>query len=316
MAWGSPASPNSNRRLLKAAPIAPGALRPTLSRASSRPVASSVPPGGSLNCSAGVPMMVWPPLLQMSVSVGRWSTSASPGNSGASRSFGRMSVRGRRRGDEVALLVGVAPPLAADGEVEQRAGLRRKLAEVAAAAGGASGRGGNATELRANPDHARRVVKEQLAEVALGLGVLEERVGAAVGQPWLRQVGIVGRHLQFVDAADRQVDVAAQLRGAAAGSPRSSRPSRSAVAAPHSSAMAIATAVCSGAPRDSRRVVGAGFGAIRCRFAGSANSLRGAVFMLWCPLRSIEDATQAVDRTAAAWTTGCAAVVTNRSHAN
>ena len=97
--------------------------------------------------------------------------------------------------DEISLRIGVVPPLAADGEVQQRAGLRRRFTQVTGAAGGASGRGEDAAVLRANSDHARRVVKQLLAEVALGLTDLEERVRAAIGQAWLRQRRIVGRNL-------------------------------------------------------------------------------------------------------------------------
>src|SRR5262249_55412022 len=54
--------------------------------------------------------------------------------------------------NEGPLGVRVVPPLAARGEIEESAGLRRRLALVTAPAAGGLRRGGNATELRPNSD--------------------------------------------------------------------------------------------------------------------------------------------------------------------
>ena len=59
-------------------------------------------------------------------------------------------------------------------------------------------------------------MKQLFPEVALRLGDLEARVRAAIGEPRLRQVGIVRRHHQFLDATDLLVDEPAQLGGAVA----------------------------------------------------------------------------------------------------
>ena len=45
-------------------------------------------------------------------------------------------------------------------------------------------------------------MKELFPEVTLGLGGLEERVRASIGKPRLRQVGIVRRNHQLLDAPD------------------------------------------------------------------------------------------------------------------
>ena len=116
--------------------------------------------------------------------------------------------------------VRVVPALAARGKVEQCAGLRRRLAHVTARAGGRLRGGGDAAELRANPHHSNRVVKELLPEVALRLSRLEERVRASIGQPWLRKIGIVRRNHQLLDSAHLLVDETAQLRGTVALSDR------------------------------------------------------------------------------------------------
>ena len=118
--------------------------------------------------------------------------------------------------NEVPRGVRVASSLAADGEVEERAGLRRRLAHVTARAGGGLFGGEDATELRQNSGRSDRIVKQLFAEVALRLGDLEERIRAAIGEPRLRQVGIVCGHHQLLDAADLLIDEPAQLRRAAA----------------------------------------------------------------------------------------------------
>jgi hypothetical protein len=59
-------------------------------------------------------------------------------------------------------------------------------------------------------------VEELFSEVTLGLGCLEERVRAPIGQPRLRKVCIVRWYHQLLDATDLIVDEPAQLRGAGA----------------------------------------------------------------------------------------------------
>jgi hypothetical protein len=110
----------------------------------------------------------------------------------------------------------VVPSLAARGEVEERAGLRRRLTQMAARAAGRLCRGGDAAELRPDPDHSDRVVKELFPEVALRLGYLEERVRASVGKPWLWKVSIARGHHQLVDPTDTLIDELAQLGRAVA----------------------------------------------------------------------------------------------------
>src|SRR4029077_14218318 len=90
--------------------------------------------------------------------------------------------------NEIASGIGVAASFAADGEVEERAGLRRRLAHMAAPAGpGLPGRG-FATEFRKMPRGRDRVVKELFAKVALRFCDLEEGIGSSIGEPRLRQV--------------------------------------------------------------------------------------------------------------------------------
>ena len=83
------------------------------------------------------------------------------------------------------------PSLAADREVEKRAGLRRRFAHVTATAGGGLPGGEDATELRQNSGRSDRVVKELFPEVPLGLGNLESRVRGSIGKPRLRKVSVV-----------------------------------------------------------------------------------------------------------------------------
>ena len=196
---------------MKAAPIAPGALRATLSRASSRPVRSSWPGGGSLRPAGGT-------AHGELVDVGEGGELVDQRVAGEERGLPKDREVGPRppAWNEVPRGVRVAASLAADGEVEERAGLRCRLADVTARAGGGLFGGEDATELRQNSGRADRVVKQLLPEVPLGLGDLEERVRAAIGQPRLRQVGIVRRHHQLLDAADLLIDESAQLRRAAA----------------------------------------------------------------------------------------------------
>ena len=118
--------------------------------------------------------------------------------------------------DEVAGGVGVAAPLAAHCEVEERARSRRRLAEVAGTTRGALFRGRDATEVRNDPRRPDRVVEEQLAQVPLGLGGLEGRVHPSIGKPRLRKVGIVRRNHQLLDSTDLPVDEPAQLLGTVA----------------------------------------------------------------------------------------------------
>jgi hypothetical protein len=59
-------------------------------------------------------------------------------------------------------------------------------------------------------------VKELFAEVPLGLGYLEERVGPSIGEPGLRKLGIMRWNHQLPDATDLLIDEPAQLRGAVA----------------------------------------------------------------------------------------------------
>jgi hypothetical protein len=66
--------------------------------------------------------------------------------------------------------------------------------------------GENAAKLRPDSHHPDRVVKELLTEVSLGLGDLEKRVGASIGEAWLWKVGIVGRHHQLLDATNLPID--------------------------------------------------------------------------------------------------------------
>src|SRR5919199_6438574 len=73
-------------------------------------------------------------------------------------------------------------------------------------------RGEDAAELRQNPGRANRIVKELFAEVPLRLGRFEKRVRASVRKARLRQVGIVRRHHQPLNAANLLIDEAAQLR--------------------------------------------------------------------------------------------------------
>jgi hypothetical protein len=54
-------------------------------------------------------------------------------------------------------------------------------------------------------------VKELFAKVALRFCDLEERIGSSIGEPRLRQVSIVSRHHQFLDATDLRVDEAPEL---------------------------------------------------------------------------------------------------------
>ena len=118
--------------------------------------------------------------------------------------------------NEVPVGVRVASPLPAGGEVEERAGLRCRLAEMTGSAGRTSAVFGDATEFRDNPGRSRRFVKQQFPEVTLGFGCLELGVRAPIGKPWLRKLGIVRRDHHFLDATDLLVDESAQLCGAVA----------------------------------------------------------------------------------------------------
>src|SRR5439155_4957681 len=118
--------------------------------------------------------------------------------------------------NEVPLSVRVASPFAARGEVEERAGLRCRLAEMTGSAGRGSAVCGDATEFRDNPGRSRRVVKQQFPEVTLGFGCLELGIRAPIGKPWLRKLGIVRRDQHFLDATDLLVDEPAQLGGTVA----------------------------------------------------------------------------------------------------
>jgi hypothetical protein len=64
----------------------------------------------------------------------------------------------------------------------------------------------DATEFRDDPGRTRRVVKQQLPEVALRFGCLELGVRASIGKPWLRELGVVRRDHQFLNATDLPVD--------------------------------------------------------------------------------------------------------------
>src|SRR5204862_4614844 len=90
--------------------------------------------------------------------------------------------------DEVPKSIGVAPPLAAYGEVEERARPRRRLAEVAGTAGSGLFRRGDATEVREYSGGSDRIVEEQFPQIALGLGSLEGRVKASIGKAWRRDL--------------------------------------------------------------------------------------------------------------------------------
>jgi hypothetical protein len=57
-------------------------------------------------------------------------------------------------------------------------------------------------------------VKQQFSKISLGFGGLELRVGASVGGPRLRKIGIVRRHYQLLDASDLLIDELTQLSGA------------------------------------------------------------------------------------------------------
>src|SRR3990170_2931935 len=100
----------------------------------------------------------------MSVSVGISSTSASPGKRGLCRRSG-SSGPGPPAWNEAPRGVRVAPPLAAHGEVEERPGLRCRLAEVTAPAGGGLFGGEDTTELRQNSGRSDRVVKKLFPDV-------------------------------------------------------------------------------------------------------------------------------------------------------
>ena len=115
---------------------------------------------------------------------------------------------------EIACRVGEAATLSTDCEVEQRAGLRRRLAHVTARARRGLSGGEHAAEFWQDPRRSDRIVEQLLAEIPLRLGNHELRIGASVGKARLRDVGVVHRHHQLRDAADLFVDEAAQLRGA------------------------------------------------------------------------------------------------------
>ena len=82
---------------------------------------------------------------------------------------------------------------------------------MTAAAGGGLLGGEDAAELRQNSGRSDRVEEEHFPEIALGLGGLEARVRASIGKPRLRKVGVVRRHLQFLDSTGLLVDEPAQL---------------------------------------------------------------------------------------------------------
>ena len=85
---------------------------------------------------------------------------------------------------------------------------------------GSAGRGsavcGDAAEFRDNPGRSARIVKHQFPEVTLRLGGLEERIWRAIGEARLREITVVRRHHQLLDATDLRVDEPAQLGRAAA----------------------------------------------------------------------------------------------------
>jgi len=113
--------------------------------------------------------------------------------------------------NEVPVGVRVASPFPARGEVEERAGLRCRLAEMTGSAGCGSAVFEDATEFRDDPGRSRRVVEQQFPEVPLGLGCLEERIRTAIGKPWLRKIRVVRWHHQLLDATDLVIDESAQF---------------------------------------------------------------------------------------------------------
>src|SRR5207253_4322562 len=116
--------------------------------------------------------------------------------------------------NEVREGIGVAPPLAAHGEVEERAGPRRRLAQVAGTAGGGLLRGGDAAEVRKDSGGSDRIVEEEFPQIALGLGGPEGGVNASIGKARRRDLRIERRNHQLLDSTNLVADESAQLGGA------------------------------------------------------------------------------------------------------
>jgi hypothetical protein len=116
--------------------------------------------------------------------------------------------------DEIPLLVRVAAAFAAHVEVELRAGLPRRLAEMTAAARAGLRRGAHAAIRSVDSGRSNRIVEELLAEVSLRFGGLVAIGHLTNRRGWQWNVGIRRWNLQFIDSTDLLLNEVPQPFGA------------------------------------------------------------------------------------------------------